>query len=1362
MRFSFYRALTVNQARELIVSVAQELVERINSDSEIRSRKLLTSPFHISGLYLEIRTDNVISKHADVESVQRITLNKGTLTYQSYPASELLYGRTSVYKESFEQALMFLDLPTEFDSEQVQTEAATEKYIPFSRRVEPAEVATFVVPQKETIRRSGEPSNMLGDDLPDDLDYTPIEVDSESLPEATKAKLHGIEVTPFPELKIPEPKTPEPETLEPETSATDDIISEVGKVLSDTFPEVVEEASPQQESDQQHEEILPKQGEERSVQIETNGSLPSSTPLASNKAVWEGERLPSALQDEGEDPSSFSSWHSLPVESSEMPDTTETKSIPFGLVLDPSSEEKMIAEASPVEQGHESAQTTEEGEYNWKEQMEDWFESSRADSSRADSSQAGDSQAGDSQTTAALKDGGIDAFSPLPQENVPEVKTWYTKFKELFWKESPSVDEQIDGLVQDETTVSEQSEIAQEPTRAEEKIVEESTIEQEIAAPAEMMEKSAEYVAKTDESKEGAIEQEIAVLTEEVTENVAPSSVALVDEAVVAEQEAAQEEQPSIAQVHEEKAVEQEIASFAEAVETKAMVEPEVSEVSEENGVKEEFAASVEEAIKQEIAAITEIIEGKASPSAKEFDVAAVSEEKIAQEEVATPAEETIEQEIAAITEIAEERVLPEPEAAAVSEEKIAQEEVATSAEETIEQEIAAITEIAEERVLPEPEVAAITQEEVATPAEETMEQEIAAVTEIAEERVLPEPEVAAITQEEVATPAEETIEQEIAAITEIAEERVLPEAEVAAITQEEAATPAEETMEQEIAAVTEIAEESAPPVEKTWYTKLKEFFWKEEPTVDEQIEGLVQDESGTFEQEESKNVAQESGMQGPENAAEKVAEVRPSQEEPATVVKQIEDRAVEQEPAAVTEVIEEKIIEQEKPFVVERVEQEPVAVTEVIEEKVVEQEKPFVAEKVEQEPEAKIVEESSPKNTWYQSVVKRTQKGTEPSPQESTERSLATESVETAQVETAEEESGQDAWYQRMVQRSQKEKQGSAIAQEPPVQEPLVQEPLVQEPLARELQVQELQVQELQVQELPELSVREPASVKEGDITPSSTSEEIIAVGSESISGTKGSGLLEESSMPAEEPTGAGISESMPEESWLQKLTHWVQGSNDQQSMIQDAVEEVLAHNSEEPSVVSKGSVTEIDSSPEEISVAALETETPVAVKNFDISEAQEETAEENSSQKTWYQRMVGMAQEKPEQESSAVAEKSSQKPVEEVAVVDQKLVEERVVSESAPSEITSETQPLQVAEKIATVEQESVAVASASSEVLADVEQSAESQVVVAEEPPQVLEEVAIQDNDTEQMVAQKGAPSWYHTTLRWLHKKEAEIDS
>jgi len=1282
MRFSFYRALTVNQARELMVSVAQELVERINSDSEIRSRKLLTSPFHISGLYLEIRTDNVISKHADVESVQRITLNKGTLTYQSYPASELLYGRTSVYKESFEQALMFLDLPTEFDSEQVQTEAATEKYIPFSRRVEPAEVATFVVPQKETIRRSGEPSNMLGDDLPDDLDYTPIEVDSESLPEATKAKLHGIEVTPFPELKIPEPKTPEPETLEPETSATDDIISEVGKVLSDTFPEVVEEASPQQESDQQHEEILPKQGEERSVQIETNGSLPSSTPLASNKAVWEGERLPSALQDEGEDPSSFSSWHSLPVESSEMPDTTETKSIPFGLVLDPSSEEKMIAEASPVEQGHESAQTTEEGEYNWKEQMEDWFESSRADSSRADSSQAGDSQAGDSQTTAALKDGGIDAFSPLPQENVPEVKTWYTKFKELFWKESPSVDEQIDGLVQDETTVSEQSEIAQEPTRAEEKIVEESTIEQEIAAPAEMMEKSAEYVAKTDESKEGAIEQEIAVLTEEVTENVAPSSVALVDEAVVAEQEAAQEEQPSIAQVHEEKAVEQEIASFAEAVETKAMVEPEVSEVSEENGVEEEFAASVEEAIKQEIAALTEIIEGKASPSAKEFDVAAVSEEEIAE-----PAEEIIKQEIATVTKTAEERVLPEPEAAAVSEEKIA--------------------------------------------------------------------------QEEVATPAEETIEQEIAAIREIAEERVLPEAEVAAITQEEAATPAEETMEQEIAAVTEIAEESAPPVEKTWYTKLKEFFWKEEPTVDEQIEGLVQDESGTFEQEESKNVAQEGGMQGSENAAEKVAGVRPSQEEPVTVVKQIEDRAVEQEPAAVTEVIEEKIIEQEKPFVVERVEQEPVAVTEVIEEKVVEQEKPFVAEKVEQEPEAKIVEESSPKNTWYQSVVKRTQKGTELSPQESTERSLATESVETAQVETAEEESGQDAWYQRMVQRSQKEKQGSAIAQEPPVQEPLVQEPLVQEPLARELQVQELQVQELQVQELPELSVREPASVKEGDITPSSTSEEIIAVGSESISGTKGSGLLEESSMPAEEPTGAGISESMPEESWLQKLTHWVQGSNDQQSMIQDAVEEVLAHNSEEPSVVSKGSVTEIDSSPEEISVAALETETPVAVKNFDISEAQEETAEENSSQKTWYQRMVGMAQEKPEQES-AVAEKSSQKPVEEVAVVDQKLVEERVVSESAPSEITSETQPLQVAEKIATVEQESVAVASASSEVLADVEQSAESQVVVAEEPPQVLEEVAIQDNDTEQMVAQKGAPSWYHTTLRWLHKKEAEIDS
>ncbi len=106
--FSCYRTLSINQARKMLVGVAEQIVDKINNDPALHERNLLPEPFSLNHVYLKIDTDNVFSAQADMETVQSMCLESGKITYYSYPASTLFYGRVTKFEETLEQARMLL------------------------------------------------------------------------------------------------------------------------------------------------------------------------------------------------------------------------------------------------------------------------------------------------------------------------------------------------------------------------------------------------------------------------------------------------------------------------------------------------------------------------------------------------------------------------------------------------------------------------------------------------------------------------------------------------------------------------------------------------------------------------------------------------------------------------------------------------------------------------------------------------------------------------------------------------------------------------------------------------------------------------------------------------------------------------------------------------------------------------------------------------------------------------------------------------------------------------------------------------------------------------------------------------------
>ena len=115
MSFTCSRVLSTNNARKLLVSVVKQLLAKINSDSLLKERRLVTIPFTAGQVYLEIKTDNIFSANAATNTVRRMLLNDGVITYQSYSASTLFCGPSYTFQETYEMALMLLDEPVEFE-----------------------------------------------------------------------------------------------------------------------------------------------------------------------------------------------------------------------------------------------------------------------------------------------------------------------------------------------------------------------------------------------------------------------------------------------------------------------------------------------------------------------------------------------------------------------------------------------------------------------------------------------------------------------------------------------------------------------------------------------------------------------------------------------------------------------------------------------------------------------------------------------------------------------------------------------------------------------------------------------------------------------------------------------------------------------------------------------------------------------------------------------------------------------------------------------------------------------------------------------------------------------------------------------
>ena len=116
MNFSCYKAMTVDQSRRMVVGLINQLLDRINADTEMKARHLVKEPFYAKRLRLEIRTDNIFSENSDVASVRLIRFNGNEIVYESYPKSTIYSGSPrTLCRETFEDALMKLDDATLLD-----------------------------------------------------------------------------------------------------------------------------------------------------------------------------------------------------------------------------------------------------------------------------------------------------------------------------------------------------------------------------------------------------------------------------------------------------------------------------------------------------------------------------------------------------------------------------------------------------------------------------------------------------------------------------------------------------------------------------------------------------------------------------------------------------------------------------------------------------------------------------------------------------------------------------------------------------------------------------------------------------------------------------------------------------------------------------------------------------------------------------------------------------------------------------------------------------------------------------------------------------------------------------------------------
>src|SRR5262245_22232486 len=106
MSLSCYKAMPLENARKLLVSVAMDFLEEINTDPGLKEKGLIKDKFIPRQLYLRIKCDNVIGETYQVIFIREIILDRGQVTYITFKNMPEIWGKSYTIHEDFDYALM--------------------------------------------------------------------------------------------------------------------------------------------------------------------------------------------------------------------------------------------------------------------------------------------------------------------------------------------------------------------------------------------------------------------------------------------------------------------------------------------------------------------------------------------------------------------------------------------------------------------------------------------------------------------------------------------------------------------------------------------------------------------------------------------------------------------------------------------------------------------------------------------------------------------------------------------------------------------------------------------------------------------------------------------------------------------------------------------------------------------------------------------------------------------------------------------------------------------------------------------------------------------------------------------------------
>jgi hypothetical protein len=109
--FSCFRMLGVKEARQLLIEVANEIVDAINHDPFLIEKKMLKGGhFCLKDLHLEIKSENIFCKSCDNgAAILTTSLDDLTITYTTYQSSPYYTYGQKKFSEKYEDAVLLVE-----------------------------------------------------------------------------------------------------------------------------------------------------------------------------------------------------------------------------------------------------------------------------------------------------------------------------------------------------------------------------------------------------------------------------------------------------------------------------------------------------------------------------------------------------------------------------------------------------------------------------------------------------------------------------------------------------------------------------------------------------------------------------------------------------------------------------------------------------------------------------------------------------------------------------------------------------------------------------------------------------------------------------------------------------------------------------------------------------------------------------------------------------------------------------------------------------------------------------------------------------------------------------------------------------